>query len=416
MVKRDSRRFTFSRQAIEALPTPKDGEREIYYDDPGRTGKGVRGLCLRVTAGARTFYVQRKFEGRQERYTLGQFPAVGVDAARARALAALADYARGESPVQAKHARRAALVGQLTLGEVWDDYRANRKRKRTGADSRSLEHQWGRYLKPWAGKTLAELDAAPDQVRGRILKIRRGEFTGTDKDGKAQKYGGPGQANRVQRMGKAMVNHAARNLRWHGGNPFDFDQLSERGRERVRTPTHDEARRLMAAFAKLQNRTAGDFFLMLAYTGQRAGTVRRMKYADVDLETGHWRVGVTKSGAVHRMVLPTAALELVKRRQKDNKDGAFVFPGRKPGACYAAYKTAWRRVLEIAEIEGLRVHDLRRLSATAEHEAGVLKQIQARLAHKSGAMTRRYVAAEAGLERLMKDATLAAILGTDGAP
>jgi hypothetical protein len=29
-------------------------------------------------------------------------------------------------------------------------------------------------------------------------------------------------------------------------------------------------------------------------------------------------------------------------------------------------------------------------------------------------MTRRYVAAEAGLERLMKDATLSAILGTEG--
>lgn len=413
MVKRDSRRFTFSRQAIEALPTPKDGEREIYYDEPGRNGKGVRGLCLRVTAGARTFYVQRKFERRQERYTLGQFPAVTLEDARARALQALAQYARGESPVQAKHARRAALAGQLTLGEVWQDYRANRKRKRDGADSRSLEHQWGRYLKPWADKTLAELDAVPDDVRKRILKIRCADFTGTDKNGKTRKYGGEWQANRVQRMGRAMFNHAARNLRWQGGNPFDFDQKNEKGRERARTPTHDEARRLMAAFAKLQNRAAADFFLALAYTGQRAGNVRRMRYADVDLETGHWRVGVTKTGAVHRMVLPTAALELVRRRQKEAK-GEYVFPGRKPGACYAEYKTAWKRVLELAEIEGLRVHDLRRLSATAEHEAGVLKQIQQRLAHKSGAMTRRYVAAEAGLERLMKDATLAAILGTEG--
>lgn len=419
----DSNRLTFAKQSVEALPLPKAGGRVIYYDEPGRNGRGVRGLCLRVTATGKTFFVQRKFAGRQERFTLGRFPAVTVEDARSRALDAQAAYSRGASPHAAKKARRHAAEGALTLGEVWTDYRDNRKKKRRDADSRSLEHQWARFLKPWEHKTLADLDtpAGRNAVRDRMLKIRRGQFSGTDKDGEIHKYGGVPQSNRVQRMGAAMVNHALRNMGWGGSNPFAFDQASERGRERKRAPTRDEARRLIEAFRKLQNGTAGDFFLMCAYTGQRAGTVRRMRFADVDQETGHWRVGVTKTGDVHRMVLPTVALELVKARQKD-AEGAnpqltadFVFPGRKPDACYAEYKTAWKRVLTLAKIPDLRVHDLRHLSATAEHEAGVLQQIQKRLGHASKQMTGRYVHAEAGLERLMKDATLAAILGTEGA-
>jgi len=411
MASEQSTRFTFSKQRIEALPVPAAGERAIYYDDPGPSGKGVRGLCLRCTPSSRTFFVQRKFAGRQDRFTLGPFPAVPLDEARPSALAAIAAYARGDSPLAAAKAKRRATTGQSTLGAVWTHYAENRKRRRTDTSSETLALQWRVYFEDWADRPLAELDTddGREEAEKRIRAVARRQFAGLDKKGQRKNFGGRVQANRVQRMGRAMFNHATRNLRWAGGNPFDFDQTSEAGHERERKPTRDEARRLMGALAQLNNTTAADFFRACIYTGQRAGTIRRMRFADVDFETGAWRVGITKTGRVHAITLPTVALELAEARRKAVA-GAFVFPGRKPDTCYAEYKTAWKRVLKLAKIADLRVHDLRHLSATAEHEAGVLERIQARLGHASGAQTAAYVHAAAALERLMADATLASIL------
>jgi len=384
-------RLRFTRSSLASLPAPPKGGRVICICDDKPY------LKLRATPTAKTFYYQRTVRGRQETVTIGQFPDLTVAQAKDAADAINARNTLGESVQSARRAKR----DEFTLAEVWEHYREHRKRKREGADSSSLQNQWDRYLSRWANKRLSDLD--PDEAQRFIFKVRAKRYRAKDARGKQRLFGGPVQANRVQRMGKAMYAHAAAEMRWRGENPFAFSQKSEQGRRRDRRLTKAEVRRLMDALPKVQNQSAADLFRMCIFSGQRVGNVKAMRYADVDLETGGWRVGRTKTGTVHRITLSSKALELVAGRRKA-ADSPYVFPGRR--GHLKEYKKSWAKVCELADLEDVTVHDLRHLSATQEHEARVLEAIRQRLGHSHASMTESYIHATTDLERAMRDAAL----------
>ena len=96
-----------------------------------------------------------------------------------------------------------------------------------------------------------------------------------------------------------------------------------------------------------------------------------------------------------RVSLSPDALEIVKPRASGRAVvGPWLFP--KPGdpanpVAYATVDHAWRGIRERAELEGVRLHDLRHAFASAAAAAGMsLPEIGAMLGHKSPATTQRY--------------------------
>ena len=78
--------FRFTKSKLDALPPAVKGGRTEYRDSE------VQGLILRVTAGGvKTFSVSRKKQGGHFRVTLGRFPDLSVENARAMAIKALAE-------------------------------------------------------------------------------------------------------------------------------------------------------------------------------------------------------------------------------------------------------------------------------------------------------------------------------------
>ena len=70
-------RLKFTKRALEALPPAPTGARVTYQDTE------CNGLTLRVTdAGAKSFIVQRRVNGKPERVTLGRFPEMTIEQAR----------------------------------------------------------------------------------------------------------------------------------------------------------------------------------------------------------------------------------------------------------------------------------------------------------------------------------------------
>jgi hypothetical protein len=108
-------KINFTKRSIEALPTPKE-ERAIYHDTQ------VRGLGVLVQpTGYRSFFWFRKVDGRAKWKTIGAFPDMTVEQARARASeynTSIADWKakdyEGPSPFKQRNG--------LTLGEVFEDY------------------------------------------------------------------------------------------------------------------------------------------------------------------------------------------------------------------------------------------------------------------------------------------------------
>jgi len=201
MSKKDST-IIFGKKVIESLPTPEQGKRKVYSD------KRTSHLFLRVTPSARTFYWQKRIRGAQKTITIGKFPSINAEQARDKADWIAAQYVQ-DIDVQA--GVRQSHSG-MTLGELWADFRSNRARGK-GLISESLEYIWNRHFKHWKDKPVADISF--DMARKLILAIRKTA---------------PIHANRVQRCGKAIMNHGSKELRLKIENPFTFAQVSERGR------------------------------------------------------------------------------------------------------------------------------------------------------------------------------------------
>lgn len=353
---------------------------DVVYDER------IPNLGVRVSAkGKRTFFVLGKGG---ERATIGPYPQFTVEMARKAGQEINQQFAAGTSPRKQRLLRQRREAQELTFRDVWEDYRLHRARKRPGTDSYALESQWRAHLSRWGEMKLSDMTI--EEVRPFFLKLRRKT---------------PVAANRAQRQGKAMFNHAISELKWKGDNPFLFAQASEVGRERDRAVSRSELERLFAALDELPNQTMADLFRMCVYTGQRIGNVRQMRHSEIDWDEGTWAFGQTKQGSRHRIVLPTRALQLLKKRKPRND---YFFPGRLKGEplSKSGYRKAWLNVLERAGIEGLTVHDLRSVHATQALEAGFLDQIQKHLGHSSPEMTQRYLRPMADAQRAMLDAAL----------
>lgn len=106
-------------------------------------------------------------------------------------------------------------------------------------------------------------------------------------------------------------------------------------------------------------------------TAQRGGEVTRMRWVDLDLESGWWTIPATdtKNGEPHRVPLSDDVVALIRAQQKDNSDRECVFVGQGASLRDRAKKapSAIGRVLGIE----FRGHDLRRTAATRIAEAGI---------------------------------------------
>ncbi len=200
-----------SRKAVEAAAAPATGRAE-FKDTL------LPGLYLRVTsAGVRSFsYVGRPAGGPPEHVTLGKYPAVPPEQARARGLAIAAQHAAGVSVAEVLRRQRS----ELTLAELRHliDFHA------AGAESAPGAHLWDAslwslYIEPKFGRRrLSEVTAF--DVRGWHDALRR-HLNKARKDSRMQ----PDEADRIAtwapRELRSMYTWAADADRVHfcGTNP-----------------------------------------------------------------------------------------------------------------------------------------------------------------------------------------------------
>jgi hypothetical protein len=148
-------RLRFNKSSLENLPLPAQATRATYYDTE------VLGLQLRVTdRGVKSFCVFRRSKrGRPERITIGRFPTLSVEQARAKAKRYLADLGEGVS-VSAR-LRNETLVGK-TLGEVHQEYLNSR-----GVSIITVKRKDGKFVERPELSTNAKLKAltARDYVK-----------------------------------------------------------------------------------------------------------------------------------------------------------------------------------------------------------------------------------------------------------
>lgn len=332
----------------------------------------VRGLALRVSPnGVKAWNVRynRDADGSKQRVTLGRFPAITLDRARARALKLMAAVHEGSDPAGDRQAKRNAMTF-MDLGELYIEKYAKRNKKTWAEDERILK----REVYPSVGRLKAHAVKRRDLLDIIEAKAEAG-------------YGA--QSRQVLAVIRKLCNWAV---------DSDYLEISPAlglrprakatRRDRVLSPA--EIRTIWNALpdAPLSDE-ARDIFRLLFLTGQRAGEVCGMIESEVDLDAAMWTLPAsrTKNSTTHNVPLAPDALDIARKwigqSSPDEADSPLFSRIGVPIESNAISKAA-RLKLQITG-EHWTPHDIRRTVATGMAEIGIQPHIvEACLNHISG--------------------------------
>ena len=353
-------------RTVKALQPPAGGSR-VTWDE------AVRGFGICTTAaGAKSFVLnyRRRFDGRERRIVIGAYPDWGVAAARDEAKRLKRQVDSGADPLGALQAGREAPTVTDLCQRFIDEY-LPRKR-------------------PWTQKGYRQqIDADILPKLGR-LKVANVTFSDIDALHREMSRRAPYHANRVIALAGRIFSMA---VKWHmrTDNPCKgVEKNPETARRRYLST--DELARLMAALDKLRDRQSADIIRLLLLTGARRGEVLQARWDDFDLKAGVWSKpgATTKTKTEHIVPLNDAALKLLlDLRRRVPTEIPWLFPAN--GAHRKDVKDAWASLCRGADIEGVRLHDLRHVFASVLASAGLsLPVIGALLGHTQANTTQRY--------------------------
>lgn len=382
-------KFNFTKRAIEALPSPTNGQRAYFYDTQ------VRGLALAISpAGRKTFVWYRKVNGKPERINIGPYPDCSIEQARGEASDNNAARAQGENPAE----RRRTLRGEDTLGTLFTRYFEEwAKEKKT---AQKMADMFNLYFNAWRLRKLSTITHS-DVVRHHAhISRTRGKYV----------------ANRAVELLSSMFNFATEACEWKGSNPAaNVKPNAEEKRERFLLP--EEMPAFLEALNQEPNETIRDYVFLSLVAGQRRANMQAMRWAHINWQRAEWSIpgSETKNGKPLTVMLTPAALALLERRRAEAVS-EFVFPGRGRKGHLVEPKLGWKRILQRAGIQDLRIHDLRRTFGAYQAGAGSsLLIIGKSLGHTSTAATAVYARLDTSPIRMSVNRGVDAMLEAGGA-
>ena len=320
-----------------------------------------KGLYLRIAETGTKSWVFRYMQGgRARRYTIGQYPDIGLSDARKIHAELRAAVKAGKDPAGAR-ASKASTFADL-FAEFWEKELGKTKSGR----QRRLQIEKD-ALPVWGHRLVADISRRDavlllDKVRARA----------------------PITANRLQSdLVRMMAFAAERGI-------IEFSQLGgmKKTPEKPRTRyLSDEEIRLF--WIATDGNNIVDLCLRgILLAGQRPGEVRQMAVEELDLEGKTWTIPGEKRKTGDSNEVPTIDLfiELVEQARFLSGDSPFVFRSALSAEKPIPKQRLSERTKELSEelkIEAFTAHDLRRTVRTKLAELGTQSHIAERvLGHK----------------------------------
>jgi integrase len=385
-------RGRISKRSVDALTCPSGRDREFLWDS-AIAGFGVAAF----PSGKKVYVVQYRQDGRSRRSNIGEHGRLTPEQARSEAKKLLGVAESGSDPIAARKAARDVR----TFGAVANDFLslhvATKRKARTIAEY----------------KRILCSNVTPAIGQKRVIELRRADVAKLH----AKLVDTPYEANRALALVSAVWNWAARRDEvTASANPcVGIERYPECGRERFLTS--EELGRLGAALVEGETiglpyfvdtekpsakhapkesnrRTLTDphavaAIRLLILTGARVREILDAKWEHVDIERGVIFLVDSKTGR-KPVYLSAAALEVLVGLPRI-EGNPYIIPGSKLGQPKADLKKPWAAVCKTAELEGVRLHDLRHSFASIGAGASMgLPVIGKLLGHSQAATTHRY--------------------------
>lgn len=372
----EKNRINFRKDTIEALPLPEGDKRVWYWDTK------CSGLALRVSGkGHRIFYLYRWVGGKPQQKSLGTFPAMTIEQARRRAEELNGAVALGNDDLKKASG---STRGEMNFKELFDWYFENYSKHKKSKNDDEMQNRL--HFHALASKRLSKITKADLRQLHREIaeKTRR-----VDDEAQTVRRTGHYAANKAMRLLRTIFNAAIKEDLFKGPNPaMHIDWFKEESRERRLMPS--EIPTFLQAVDDEPNEIVKDFVLMSLLTGARKSNVLEMRWEQIDFDSRHWFIPMTKNGKPQDVPLEDQELDLLKRR-KEKADGPWVFPGDGDTGHMQDPRKGWLRILKRANLQGLRLHDLRRSLGSLMVDTGAsLPMIGKALNHLSPSSTAIY--------------------------
>lgn len=353
-------RLNFTKTDLLKIKTPTKGR--SYYHDTNE-----KHLVLSVTSkGTKSFYLRKRILGKDERIFLGHFPDMSIEQARKLSIKYKADIVLGINP----NFIRKVIKKEPVFKEMFEEFmeRYSKKTKKTWQEDK---REINKFLSHWFKRQISSITKFEIQILMEKIRDENGLY----------------QANRLFERIRAMYNKYIE-WGWSGLNPcIGIKKFKERSRDRFLQP--NELPRFFKAVNEESNVTVRDYILVLLLTGARKGNVLSMRWQDINLYSQKWRIPDTKNGEPITIPLSSQVIEILQNRKTG---GEYVFPSALSNKGYFQDpKKAWKRILQRAQIEDLRIHDLRRTLGSWQVATGAnLSIIGKSLGHKTHEATAIY--------------------------
>jgi integrase len=373
---------------VKALPVPSNQKKTLTSDDE------VPRLKMQVTRDAARSWVIRYTVNRRERLmTIGPYPQWQAAEARKEARRLLQLVDQGVDPLEQRiSAREAPTVGDLA--KRFADEHVPTKR---ASYKRANEIMLSRWILPELGN-LKVADVRPADVAGLHHKVT--------------KSGAPIMANRVLACLSKMFALA---IRWEmrPDNPCRgaVDRNAEIHRRRYLRP--EEFIRLTDALKVHPDQVAANAVRLISLTGCRRTEALSATWDQFSpgFETWSKPASSTKQGRPHDPPLSAPARALLIN-MKVEATGPFLFPDRAGKGHLTSLRSCWAALCRTADIEGIRVHDLRHsFAAIAVSRGATLPMIGALLGHSNVATTSRYSHLYVDPLRTVADGVASVVMG-----
>ena len=329
---------------VESAPFATTTVAKFIWDN------SIKGFGVRITVNAKAFIVDRKFQGRSVRISIGRFPTWTVQQARERARELIVMMDKGIDPREEE--KKKAEQG-ITLAEAFERFITERQLKeRTKLD---YQRYLDRFLIAWKDKPINRIDS--DMVMRRYLDI-------------ANSRSGPAQASSVMRFLRSVLNYAQA---IYGAQALPFNPVASLTarrawiRDGVRTDhlRPHQIKPFVEALRAASNRMIGGYLEFILLTGARRGEAAQLRWRDVDEKAAILTFRNTKNHSDRTLPITPRMGELLQE-MKGWKIGEYVFATMnkedKP-----AHVVDPRKVLnhanKAAESE-VTIHGLRRTYAT----------------------------------------------------
>lgn len=366
-----TKRINFTEKTLATLPLPAKNDGQAIYYDSGTSD----GLQLIVTyGGSKTYYFYALFQGRPIRDKIGKVGQIKLVQAREIAHSKREQINKGIDPTL----ERKAALQDITLKDFYENHYKPQHSQLVKAQ-KSIKDDDGtfyNYLKELHSRHLRSIN------HDDIAKLHTRLFREIS----------PYTANRMLSLIRHMYNKAAEwgNYSQKLDNPTNgIKKFPEKSRDRFMNG--DELHRFFSVLYKEPDSAFKFYILLSLFLGQRRRNILALRWSDVDLNNKLVYFRDTKNKEPLQVPLTSHAIALFKY-MKENAVSEWVLPSATSASGhYEEPKKPWKKLLAAANIDNLRLHDLRRTLGSYQAISGAsLAIIGKSLGHKSQSATEVY--------------------------